>query len=101
MGLNLKTDPPTVHDIGDLLRAGDDSVHNQVCVRIDGTVFLAQNLSNRDDSDVLFRFESYAAGNNYVGSDITDTMCHVRGTHRTLLANWPIPKCSYIDWYDD
>lgn len=66
-----------------------------------GMVYLSQGIFGADQlDDVLFRFESFDAGNDYVREAATQDDNHIKPIFNALKWNWSngCPK-SYIDDY--
>ena len=92
----------TEDDVRQLLADGDDSHDNQIRVTITGQVYLSQDIGGADNIDGLkFRFETFDAGNGYVGMKAVSDSVLVGRIYRTLKANWPNPKYgTYIDIWE-
>ena len=88
----------TIEEVAEMIRNGDDSHNNQVRVGCDGYVYLSQDIIGAENiDDVLFRFESFDAGNDYVGVRAANDAVFIERLYRALVANWPRPKWTYID----
>ena len=48
--------------------------------------------------DLAFRFETWTAGNAYVGPDAAKDDKWVEKVYNDLKENWPNPKSAYIDF---
>ena len=92
----------TLENVRRLIASGDDSHHNQIRVTRDGIVYLSQDVvGNEATEDLAFRFETYLAGNDYVGVKASRDEQHVDDIFRMLRKNWPNPTSEYIDYYGE
>lgn len=88
----------TIDDVRELLANGDDKYDNQIRVDKAGFVYLSQDVVGAVDiDDLAFRFESFDAGNDYVGEDASKDSVFVERIYKALKGNWPNPKSTYID----
>lgn len=85
----------TIQDVEEMLSNGDDEHHNQVRVTKDGKVFLSQDVVGyMDTDDLAFRYETFAAHNNYVGRSIRKslksegTRIFILDLYNSLKRNW-------------
>lgn len=83
--------------VRDLIAEKDDSQHRQLRVKNDGTAFLSDDVGADHLDGILFRFETWDAGNGYVGSKAAKDDDWVIRIYEALKNNWPIPTTSYID----
>lgn len=86
----------TEENVGRLLASRDDSEHSQLCVTRDGFAFI-RGRSKEDVDSLLFRLESWVAGNGYVGPEAADDPEWRKRIFNVLKSNWPKPSSSYID----
>ncbi len=87
-----------------LIASGDDTQHNQLRVTKEGIAHLVAWSPNKegpavDDPAILFRLETSAAGNDYVGVHAAADEVFVTRIYDCLKANWPHPAFSYIDQF--
>lgn len=87
----------TREQLVELIKNGDDSVHNQIRVKRDGTIFLSQIVGAEDISGLRFRFETFDAGNGYVGVDAAADDTYINGLYRGLKESWDKGRTGYID----
>lgn len=81
-----------------LIASVDDSEHRQLRVTEDGIAFIStQNVGSMNTDGILFRFETWCAGNDYVGLKAASDPDWVDQVFNDLKNNWPDPKSSYID----
>ena len=91
----------TLNQFRQLLANGDDSHDNQIRVSKDGMVYLSQNVIGAEQlEDVAFRFETFDAGNDYVGKEAAKDDEFVKMLYNALKGNWEkgCPN-TYIDDY--
>lgn len=90
--------PFTEEDVRRLIASKDDSKPRQIRVSKEGVAFLSDTVGSRDLDNILFRFETLDAGNGYTGASAAKDDNWVQYVHGRLLANWPKPSSSYIDY---
>ena len=92
----------TEDDVRQMISAGDDSHMNQIRVSKSGEVYLSQDIVGAIDIDDLrFRFETFDAGNGYVGNKAANDRKYIDRLYRTIIANWNNPACgTYIDIWE-
>jgi hypothetical protein len=88
----------TLENVRQLIASKDDAQHRQLRVTYDGIVFLSDDIGNRNLDGILFRFETWCAGNSYCGLDGSADDNWVLKIYNNLNENWPKPKSSYIDF---
>lgn len=100
MTYNIET--LTEDDVRAMIAAGNDEHNNQIRVTRAGEVYLSQDITGLTDIDGLkFRFETFIAGNGYVGPTAAQNDDLIRGIYKTLKANWPNSKSgSFIDIWE-
>ena len=96
MEINL-TRPFTKNDVRALLASVDDSQHWQLRVTTEGTAFLSADVGAAELDGILFRLETWDAGNGYVGPNAAANDGFVQRIYDVLKKNYPVPKSSYID----
>lgn len=87
---------PTKEELRALIYACDDSAgHHIIWVNRLGDVRISLVANEtpakwvtRMEDEILFRFESYAANNDYVGQNAADDEKHVSSVFKELLASW-------------
>jgi hypothetical protein len=84
--------------VSSLLRSKDDTQHRQLRVTKEGIAFLPDQTGSDSIDNLLFRFETWCAGNGDCGEEAASDIDHVRRVHANLKDNWPRPKSTYIDW---
>lgn len=88
----------TLEGVRQLLASKDDSVHRQLRVTTNGIAFLSDEYGNTNLGDLLFRFETWDAGNSYCGPAAAADDAWVQKVYDDLKKNWPNPTSSYIDF---
>ena len=96
--MTFKIHDLTLEKVRAMLAEGDDRHDNQIRVKLDGTVYLSQDVVGAEDIDNLaFRFDTFDAYDDYVGENAAKDDTHVTRIYKALQANWPNPKRTYID----
>ncbi|MBC3486696.1 hypothetical protein HU750_13540 [Pseudomonas sp. SWRI50] len=80
-----------------LIASVNDSTNVQLRVTLDGIAFISTtNVGNRNTEGLLFRLETWCAGNDYVGLKAASDDNWVNQVFNDLKENWPNPTSSYI-----
>ncbi len=86
----------------EFIRKQDDNKHNSLCVSADGKIYF-QSWGTRSKRPPFppngFRFETFAAGNGYVGSGAADDSDFTMRLHRAIEENWLRGVTGYIDYW--
>lgn len=98
MKINLE-DGFDKEDVRGLIGSKDDSKHRQLRVTKDGIAYLSDVVGNRELDEILFRLETWDAGNDYVGHEASMDEKWVTRVYNALRKNWPKPSSSYIDFF--
>ncbi|WP_395602919.1 hypothetical protein AB4P97_08250 [Pseudomonas sp. A1230] len=81
-----------------LIASVDDSTHVQLRVTVDGIAFISTtDVGNQNTDNLLFRLETWCAGNDYVGLKAASDADWVEQVFQDLANNWPTPKSDYIE----
>ncbi|KAB7623408.1 hypothetical protein [Alkalilimnicola sp. S0819] len=97
MILNL-TENPSLDDVREFIRSGDDTTDTQVRVTRAGKAELVDATGAPEShGDILFRFHTWDAGNGYVGEAAARDDVWVQKVQRALTENWPNPKQSSLE----
>lgn len=100
MKLDLnRPDQFTLEGVKALIASKDDSRHRQLRVTVDGVAYLSDTVGNADTDGLAFRFETWDAGNDYVGIAASQDEKWVSRIYEALRNNWPNPKSSYLDFF--
>jgi shikimate kinase len=97
--MNLDNNP-TVEQLRSLLRACDDQAgHHVLWVAMDGEVHITRvpkqesPLVSKEWSSLMkLRYETFEAGNDYVGPEAAKDDCWVKELFEALLKKWPSAK---------
>lgn len=92
--LNIHT--LTLAGLRDLIASGDDTHDNQLRVRENGEVFLSQDVGADNLAGIAYRFETFDAGNDYVGPNAAADSVHIERLYRALKA-YSDNHSSYVD----
>lgn len=91
----------SLDDFKNLIASGDDTHDNQIRVTKTGKVFLSQDIVGADClENIAFRFETFDAGNDYVGKAASEDKEHVTGIYKAIKSNWDkgSPQTYIDDW---
>lgn len=88
----------TLESVRQLLASKDDSENRQLRVTLDGIAFLSDDVGNRNLSGLLFRLETWDAGNSYTGLKAAADDAWVQKVYSDIKNNWPNAKSTYIDF---
>lgn len=86
----------TTEQLASLISAGDDSKRNQIRIKEDGTVFLSTIVGNKCLDGIAGRFETFDAGNGYVGQDAACKQEYIERLYHAIQ-NWTQNPKSYVD----
>jgi hypothetical protein len=89
----------TLEQLRQLIAEGDDKHDNQIRVTKDGMVYLSQDIVAAEQlEDIAFRFETFDAGNDYVGKAASEDDNLVIPIFNALKGNWEKGcRKTYID----
>lgn len=87
-----RIDIPDVEQLVEVIRQGDDSFINTVVLKTNGFFELRQDAPHdlNADPEVVTRFESFMAGNGYVGEGAANDESFIKNTYRALMEDWLI-----------
>ena len=86
----------TTDQLTSLISAGDDSKRNQIRIKEDGTIFLSTIVGNNGLDGIVGRFETFDAGNGYVGQEAAQNQEYIERLYNAIQGWIEHPK-SYID----
>lgn len=90
----------SLEDFKDSIASGDDTHDNQIRVTKTGKVFLSQDIVGADClENIAFRFETFDAGNDYVGKAASEDIKFVTDIYKAIKSNWE--KGSLQTYIDD
>lgn len=92
-------DTMSFEDLKKLIEDGDDTHDNQIRVSKAGEVFLSQDIVGANDlEDIAFRFETFDAGDDFVGKSASEDIQFVTDIYNALKYNWKNNSSqTYID----
>lgn len=101
MQIDLKDEQAfTVESVRALIASKADSVNTQLRVTNDGIAYLStDNVGGANVQDLHCRFETWMAGNDWVGAGAANDEDWVNRIYNALRCNWPVRTSSYIDMY--
>ena len=94
MRYNIET--LTINELIELIKIGDYSKDNKICVTKAGFICISQIVGAEDIEELKFRFETFDLGNGYVGEEADNDNKHIDVLYRALKKTWN-EKMSYID----
>lgn len=97
--LNYQIETLTLEEVRDLIANADDQYDNQIRVKNNGEVFISRTVGAENIADLRFRFETFDAGNNYVGINAANDSKYVEDTYTNLKKCWAEGRTGYIDYY--
>lgn len=95
MRFNMKN--LTRSDVVELIRNGDDSHDNQIRVTDSGIVYLSEIVGADDIEGLRFRFDTFDAGNDYVGEGAAADDRFIDNVYNGLIKAWNSGRTGYID----
>jgi hypothetical protein len=99
MTINLNnTKDLTFKKVRSFIASSDDSIARQIRVTAGGIAFVSDTTGAQNIEGLAFRFESYDAGNGYLGIEASEDNNWVNEVLDILKENWPKPKADYIDY---
>jgi hypothetical protein len=99
MEIDLKTPGAlTVENVRQLIASKDDKKNRQLRVTKRGVAFLSDEVGLDNLDGILFRLETWCAGNGYCGPEAARDRRHVQFVYQDLRDNWPKPKANLIDF---
>lgn len=99
MQIDLNKNELTLSNVAKLIASKDDSKNRQIRVTKSGIVFLSDIVGGQNTEDLLFRFETFSWGTDYVGVNAAKDAKWVERIYNALKTNWPNPTNDYLDYY--
>lgn len=96
MTFNINANFTEAH-VAALIASGDDSTSTQLRVSDIGTVYLSKSVGNSNLQGVRVAFETFGAGNDYVGPQAAADAEWVGRIFRALKENWPSEEFVHLD----
>lgn len=78
----------TLEEFKALIAGADDSVDNQIRVTENGEVYISTTVGDSDIEGLRFRFETFEAGNGYVGKAAAADDRYIEGMYEDLKQYW-------------
>jgi biopolymer transport protein ExbD len=76
----------TIDELKEMIANGDDKHFNQIRVTKDGKIYLSQDVVATQALDnIMFRFETFDAGNDYVGVRASEDSEFINRLYRTIM----------------
>lgn len=89
----------TLNGVKGLIASKNDSEDRQLRVTKSGIADLSDTVGADDIDDILFRFETWDAKNDYVGVDASNNDEWVLRIYTALRENFPTPKYRRLEIY--
>jgi hypothetical protein len=86
----------TLANVKRLLGSVLDTQHWQLRVTQGGIAYLSDVVGKDGIDELAFRFETWCAGNNYVGFQAAHDEVWVGHVYKDLRDNWPHPHSTFI-----
>lgn len=93
---NIKT--LTLEQFREMIANGDDSHSNQIRVWPNGDVYLSKKTGAEDIEGLQFRWETFVAGNGYVGPKAASRIDNLKETYEELKSDWAQGRRGYLDY---
>lgn len=94
---NIKTLTPD--EFKDLIASADDSVDNQIRVTEEGDIYVSTIVGDRDIEGLRFRFETFEAGEGYVGKEAAKDDRYLEGMYEDLKQYWYDGSRGFIEMF--
>lgn len=78
----------TIDKYKEMISQADDRIHNQLRVSKTGYVFISKEVGNQNLANVKFRFETFMAGNGYVGPKAASDSEYIKDEYDELMLAW-------------
>ena len=88
----------TIEQLHDLIASGDDSHDNQIRITTNGDIFLSDIVGAEHLDGIAGRFESFDAGNSYVGAEAAADQKFIKRLF-DAIQHWKEFPCTYIDTF--
>lgn len=94
---DIKTMTP--EEFKDLIEIADDSVKNQIRVTEEGEIYVSTTVGDIDIAGLRFRFETFEAGEGYVGKEAAKDDRYLEGMYEDLKQYWFDGSRGYIEMF--
>lgn len=89
----------TLKEFQKLIASADDSCDNQIRITKDGRIYISEEVVGAEDIEHLHsRYETYEAGNDYVGPNAAQDEAYVKRLYDEIKRNWDSGRKGYIDY---
>jgi len=85
-----------IQNVEELIASKDDSITRQIVVDENGDVYIHDGIFK---GPCHTRFESFQAGNGYLGLKASQDTEWVGRIEDALRKNWPVATSTYLDWF--
>lgn len=96
--LNYPIQTLTLEEFRKLIASADDSRDNQIRIKKDGTIYISQVVGAVNIEDLHSRYETYDAGNDYVGPNAAQDEAYVKRLYDEIKRNWDLGRKGYVDY---
>ena len=95
------TDPDdfTLEAVRKLIAEGDDTTNSQMRITEDGFAFLSDDVGTQNIAGIRARWETFIAGNGYVGPEAAEDEKWVAEVFRRLKTDWESGRKGYLDYH--
>lgn len=91
-------DTLTIEQFRDLIASGDDSHANQIRITKEREIFLSPIVGAVDIENIIGRFETFDAGNGYVGKQAAEDSTYIDKMFKGVQ-EWKKTKRTYMDYW--
>lgn len=95
---NYNMNTLTREELKDLIGNADDNYNTQIRVWENGDIYISRTVGAEDIEGLRFRFESFDAGNGYVGQKAANDPRYIDETYQSLKECWKQGRTGYIDY---
>lgn len=89
----------TLEEFQKLIASADDSRDNQIRITKDGRIYISEGVVGaKDIEDLHSRYETYDAGNDYVGPNAAQDEAYVKRLYEEVKRDWVSGRKGYIDY---
>ena len=89
----------TLEEFQKLIASADDSRDNQIRITKDGRIYISEGVVGAEDiEDLHSRYETYEAGNDYVGPNAAQDEAYVKRLYDEIKRDWDSGRKGYIDY---
>ena len=89
----------TLEEFQKLIASADDSRDNQIRITKDGRIYISEGVVGAENiEDLHSRYETYDAGNDYVGPNAAQDEAYVKRLYEEVKRDWVSGRKGYIDY---